>query len=294
MQLKVISPLATRHSALIKEALREAVFDLQAAHVESASLDARMLLEHATGMSREQLLFHMDDALNAQQLARYRELVGRRLARQPMAQIIGRREFFGRDFAVSHATLDPRPDSETLIEAILKRVRSRTAPFRILDLGTGTGCLLLTLLSEFPNATGIAVDISEEALKIARQNAMLLGLESRAEFVSSHWCMQVEGMFDIIISNPPYIPTCDITELAPEVANHEPKLALDGGADGLNCYRAIVASLPNYLSDSGMAVLELGIGQQAAVEALAEENQLKTVGVAHDLNGIARAIIITH
>ncbi len=277
-----------------KEALREAVFDLQGAHVESASLDARMLLEHATGMSREQLLFHMDDMLSAQHLAQYRELIGRRLARQPMAQIIGRREFFGRDFAVSQATLDPRPDSETLIEAILKRVRSRSAPFRILDLGTGTGCLLLTLLSEFSNATGVAVDISEEALRIARQNAALLGLESRAQFVSSHWCMQVEGKFDIIISNPPYIPTCDISELAPEVANHEPKLALDGGTDGLNCYRAIVASLPGYLSSHGMAVLELGMGQQAAVENLVHENNLKTVGVAHDLQGIARAIVITH
>jgi release factor glutamine methyltransferase len=278
----------------MKEALREAVMELQAAHVETSSLDARMLLEHATGLSREQLLFRMDDLLSADQLSHYRLLVDRRVARQPMAQILGKREFFGLTFNVTSSVLDPRPDSETLIEAVVKRVRDRKAPLRILDLGTGTGCLLLTLLYEFPNATGVAVDISSEALAVAKQNAVLLGLQSRAEFVSSHWCMQVDGTFDIIISNPPYIPTRDITELAPEVANHEPKLALDGGADGLSCYRVIVASLPSYLGNNGIAVLELGMGQQAAVEALAAEHNLTVAGVAHDLQGIARALVLTH
>jgi release factor glutamine methyltransferase len=278
----------------MKEALREGVKALQAAHVESASLDGRMLLEHATGMSREQLLFKLDDVISANHLAHYRNLIDRRAHRQPMSHIVGQREFFGLSFRVTPSVLDPRADSETLIEAVSKRVKDRKAPLRILDLGTGTGCLLLTLLYEFPNATGVAVDISDEALKVAQHNALALGLQSRAEFIASHWCMQVEGTFDIIISNPPYIPTADIGTLAPEVANFEPKLALDGGADGLSCYRAIVASLPKVLNRGGIAVLELGMGQLAAVETLALEHQLTPIGAAHDLQGIARCLILTH
>jgi len=277
-----------------KEALREAVMALQAAHVETASLDARLLLEHATGMSREQTLFRMDDILSQQQLTLYRRLIDRRAHRQPVAQIIGRREFFGLTFKVNSSVLDPRPDSETLIESIIKRVRDRKAPLRILDLGTGTGCLLLTLLYEFPNATGVGVDISDEALKVAQGNAVSLGLQSRAEFMASHWCMRVAGTFDIVISNPPYIPTDDIAELAPEVANWEPKLALDGGADGMSCYRAIVASLRGSLNPGGIAALELGMGQLPAVEALAQENGLTPTGVGYDIQGIPRCLILTY
>ncbi len=277
-----------------KEALRESVKTLQAAHIESASLDARLLLEHATGFSREQLLFKMDELLTPPQAETYRALVARRANRQPMAQIIGRREFFGLTFKVTPSVLDPRPDSETLIEAVLRRLKDKQAPLSILDLGTGSGCLLLALLYEFQNATGTGVDISEDALKVARENALHLGLQSRAKFLTSHWCMQVEDTFDIIISNPPYIPTGDILDLQPEVSDHEPKLALDGGADGLSCYRAIVASLANHLAEGGLAVIELGFGQQLAVETLVQENGLHVAGIAHDLQGIARAILITH
>lgn len=277
-----------------KEALREAVRTLQAAHVETASLDARLLLEHALGLSREQLLIRIDDVLTPQQLEYFHTLINARAKRQPIAQIIGRREFFGLTFKVTPNVLDPRPDSETLIEALIKRCKNRQAPLKILDLGTGTGCLLLALLYEFPHATGTGVDISAEALRVARENAIQLGLQSRVNLVISHWCMQVEGTFDIIVSNPPYIPSADIAGLAPEVAEYEPKLALDGGADGLNCYRAIVASLPQRLAKGGIAALELGFGQQAAVEALAAENGLKTLGVACDMQGIARCILLTH
>lgn len=277
-----------------KEALREGVKALQAAHIESASLDARLLLEHALGVTREQLLFKMDTMLSPEQADYFRALIAKRITHQPIAQILERREFFGLTFRVTPDVLDPRPDSETLIEVALKRGKDRNHPFRILDLGTGTGCLLLTLLYEFPHATGIGVDISDAALKIAGENAARLGLHARASFLPSHWCMQVEGRFDIIISNPPYIPTADIVQLAPEVAQFEPKLALDGGADGLNCYRVIIASLPRHLAQDGFAVLELGFGQQPAVEALVKEHGLRVAGTARDIHGIVRCVIITH
>lgn len=294
MPLMNIAAFASRQPTLVREALRTAVLDLQAAHVESASLDARVLLEHALGMSREQLLIKADEMMTAAQYEYYRTLVGMRMRRQPVAQIIGRREFFGLTFKVTPQVLDPRPDSETLIEAVSRRQRDRAAPLRVLDLGTGSGCLLLTLLYEFPNATGTGVDISPDALAVAQENAMRLGLQSRVQFVQSHWCMQVAGEFNVIISNPPYIPTADIAGLAPEVSGHEPKLALDGGADGLNCYRVVVASIKQHLAQDGFAVLELGIGQQQAVEELALQNGLKPAGIAHDIQGIARALIMTH
>lgn len=278
----------------IKEALREAVGLLQAARIESGSLDARLLLEHATGFSREQLLFKMDDLLPPAHGEAYRALVAERARRRPMAQIIGKREFFGLSFKVTQDVLDPRPDSETLVEAVLKRVKDKQAPLSVLDLGTGSGCLLLALLYELKNAAGTGADISEEALSVARENAMHLGLQSRAKFIASHWCMQVDSTFDIIVSNPPYIPTHDIADLEPEVSQFEPRIALDGGADGLSCYRAIIASLPGHLAANGLAALEIGIGQQAEVEELVRHNGLKVSSVAYDLHGIARCVLITH
>lgn len=277
-----------------KEALREAVRTLQAAHVESASLDARLLLEHTLGLSREQLLARIDDALTAAQAGHFRTLIAKRARRQPITHIIGRREFFGLSFKVTPAVLDPRPDSETLIEALLRRHKDRSVPLRILDLGTGTGCLLLTLLYEYPRATGVGVDISPEALAVAQENATNLGLQSRVEFLTSHWCMNVTGAFDVIVSNPPYIPTGDIAGLAPEVSQYEPKQALDGGADGLACYRAIVASLAAHLAPGGVAAIELGMGQQAAVETLAAGHGLTVAGVIQDMQGIPRCMMITH
>lgn len=294
MLLKSFSARSTQHSSLIKEALREAVKTLQGAHVETASLDARMLLEYVLGLSREQLLFKLDDRMNAIQVDHFYALVARRAERQPIAQIIGKREFFGLSFRVTQDVLDPRPDSETLVEAVLKRCKNKQAPLRILDLGTGTGCLLLSLLYELPAATGVGVDISDAGLKIAQENALRLGLQLRAQFTHSHWCMQVEGEFDIIVSNPPYIPTADIAALPPEVAEYEPRLALDGGADGMNCYRAIAASLGAHLKPGGIAALELGFGQQLAVETIVKANHLKIAGVAHDLQGVARCLLITH
>ena len=275
-----------------KQALLSSVLELQRAHVVSASLDARMLLEQVLGVSREQLLVSMDNELTNAQHAEYQRLTSLRAERRPMAQILGRREFWGMEFNVSEATLDPRPDSETLIEAVLERVADRAAPLKILDLGTGTGCLMLSLLRELPSASATAVDICPAALDVARSNALSLGLSGRVQFLGSNWCEHVSGSFDIVISNPPYIPTQDIEALEPEVSQYEPRLALDGGKDGLDCYRIIVGKLPQLLADGGFAALEIGIGQQNALELLTQQSGLKLAAVKKDLGGIPRVVVI--
>ncbi len=279
---------------LAREALRWAVLRLQQEKIESASLDARILLEHVLGVSREELLFSLDLVITSEQYARLEMLVEKRIKRQPIAQIIGKREFWGIDFAVSENTLDPRPDSETLIEYVLERIKNRAAALRILDLGTGTGCLLLSLLSELPAAKATGVDCCEKALLVAKENAMALGFSGRVEFVHSDWCKNISGEFDIIISNPPYIPTDVIPTLAPEVSQFEPMLALDGGKDGFDCYRKIIEYLPKFMVKDGFAAFELGIGQQRGMEKLAIENCLEVVGIRHDLGGVARCIILQH
>jgi release factor glutamine methyltransferase len=278
-----------------RDALHLAALRLREAGVESAALDARLLLEYVLQVSREELLFSLDLAMTSVQYNRLEGLIAERVKRKPIAQIIEKREFWGLDFVVSGATLDPRPDSETLIEAVLARVENRNSALKLLDLGTGTGCLLLSLLSELPVARGVGVDISKDALEIARQNAKKLGLFARANFIRSDWGNDlVENgaeKYDIIVSNPPYIPSNEIAALAPEVAEFEPKLALDGGISGLDCYRVIIRELPNLLVNSGFAVLEIGMGQESEIEKIAAENGLKMVGVYNDLAGIIRCLM---
>ena len=235
-------------STTVKDVLREAVIALQAAKIESASLDARLLLQHALRITREQLLMTMEQPLTGEQEAHYRRLIAARAKRQPVAQLIEKREFFGLEFRVTPDTLDPRPDSETLVECVLERCPDREKQYRILDLGTGTGCLLLSLLNVFSNATAIGVDISDAAIAVARENTIRFGMQSRVAFLASHWCEKLAGSFDIIVANPPYIPSKSIESLSPEVAQYEPRLALDGGEDGLGCYRDIMRDLPRVLA----------------------------------------------
>jgi release factor glutamine methyltransferase len=297
-----------------KDALRLAVLELQRADIASASLDARLLLQHVLGVSREQLLADDRLVMTSQQEAHYQDLITRRIRRQPVSQLVGKREFWGMSFCVSESTLDPRPDSETLIEAVLKRVKDRSGSHRLLDLGTGTGCLLLSLLNEYPNATGLGVDICEKALAVAQQNAsapygagqqgkvagirhldvMSAGIEKRARFLQSRWADAVEGEFDIIVSNPPYIRSGDIAALAPEVRDYEPHLALDGGVDGLDCYREIMRELPRLLAKDGIAAFEIGFGQQRDLQAIVEENGLQVAGMKEDLAGIVRCVLVHH
>ena len=274
------------------DALRMAVLALQQAKIETASLDARLLLQHVLGVSFEQWLAGDIVSLTPKQYADYQDVIDMRRCRKPLAQIIGKRQFWDHEFKVTSATLDPRPDSEALIEAVLEKIPNHDAPLRILDLGTGTGCLLLTLLGLFAKATGTGVDISEAALKVAAENAAKLQLQDRAHFMQSCWGEKVEGMFDIVISNPPYIPTKTIATLAPEVRNFEPMGALDGGEDGLDCYRDLMPQIKTLLAPQGIAVLEIGIGQESALKQLIAGSSLHHAGTKSDLGGIPRCVVI--
>lgn len=278
-----------------QEALRQAIRTLQAAHVQSASLDARILLQHVLGINHEQWVASPTVDMTSEQATTYESFIVRRAEREPIAHITGKREFWSMDFKVTNATLDPRPDSETIIEALLQRVADKQAPLEILDLGTGTGCLLLALLKELPNAHGTGIDLSREAMAVAQENAMSLGLSARASFHHGNWCDGLgEKKFDIIVSNPPYIPSSSIKSLAPEVAQFEPKLALDGGIDGLDCYRKIIVALPAILNIDGIAAFEVGAGQIQMVADIASENGLQLEGMRKDMQGIPRCLLLKH
>ena len=269
----------------VREALRHGAALLEAAGVDNPGLDARLLLGHATGLPRETLL---REPLRVIDPVPYKALVARRAAHEPLALILGRQEFWSLDFIVSPATLIPRADSETLIEAALAAMPERRQVRTILDLGTGTGCLLLAALTEFASAWGLGVDRSAEVVALASRNANALGLATRAAFICGNWADAVAARFDLVLSNPPYIPSADIAGLMPEVALHEPGRALDGGHDGLDAYRCILAALPGLLAPGGVAILELGIGQADAVAALAG----RPVAFRADLGGVRRAIVV--
>lgn len=277
-------PAALRASQLLEWGAKR----LQEADIDSALLDARLLMQHALGLSREALL-REDVAVSDSGVTLYDALIARRVKREPVAKIIGKRSFWKHEFLVGAATLDPRPDSETLVQAALFH---RTQPVqRVLDMGTGTGCLLLSLLHEYPQAQGVGVDISEQALALARENARLLGLEHRVSFQISDWCAQAEGSFDIIVCNPPYIAQRDADTLMPEVRKYDPFIALFGGEDGLDAYRSLLPQAARHLAEGGLVILELGAEQADAVAGLAAEAGLKEVARCPDLAGTMRALV---
>jgi len=278
--------------------LRDAAVALTAAGIDNVRFEARLLLGQAAGLSVEQLVARGSDPVPAGVAVAMRELTGRRVRREPMAYILGEREFWGLPFKVSPAVLVPRPDSETLIEAALDLLPERERPLRILDLGVGSGCLLLTLLREYPKATGVGVDASPEALAIAGENAGMLGVASRARLMvddwrQAGWTDRLGGPFDLLVSNPPYIETAAIAGLEPEVARHDPALALDGGADGLEAYRALADQAPAHLAPGGRIALELGAGQAAVVTALFAARGFSVSELRADLGGIDRALLLT-
>jgi release factor glutamine methyltransferase len=255
---------------------------------DNPRLEARLLLAHALGVTRNDLIREPQRTVDP---GPYQALLTRRIAHEPIALITGHREFWSLDFLVSPATLIPRPDSETVIAAALAAFADRSPPQRILDLGTGTGCLLLALLTEFPSAYGIGLDIAPDAASLARTNATRLGLSDRSAFAVSDWTNPVTGRFDLIVSNPPYIPGADIACLMPEVAHHEPRSALDGGPDGYDAYRTILPNLADHVAANGVVVLELGQGQAHYVAELAHSAGWQTE-FHLDLGDIRRAIVL--
>jgi release factor glutamine methyltransferase len=269
---------------IFADALRLGAEMLAAAGIDGARREARLLLAHLQGLPAGAL----PDQGAAVDAERFAALLARRAAREPMAYIIGRQGFWTFDLEVSPATLIPRADTETLIEAALA-LKPRDSVRRMLDLGTGSGALLLAALTEYPGAWGVGVDRAPAAAALAARNARAIGLADRALLLCGDWATALTGRFDLVLSNPPYIEHAAVAGLMPEVAMHEPMLALDGGADGLQAYRSIVAALPGLLAPGGVAVLELGQGQAPAVIAMARAAGLDGPPARCDLAGIARA-----
>lgn len=261
---------------------------LSDAGIPDAARDARRLLAHVLGVAPGRLTLVLPDPVEAGPASRYETLIARRAAREPVSHLTGRREFYGRAFHVTSDVLDPRPETETLVAEAL------SAPFaRVLDLGTGTGCILLTLLAERTAATGIGTDLSEAALAVATRNRDALGLEGRATLGQGSWFEALpvgSGPFDLIVSNPPYIALDEMAGLSPEVRDHEPHMALTDGGDGLAAYRAITRDAPAHLAPGGRLMVEIGPTQGPAVAALMTGAGLADVRVLQDLDGRDRVV----
>ncbi|HRW60545.1 MAG TPA: peptide chain release factor N(5)-glutamine methyltransferase [Defluviicoccus sp.] len=277
-------------AATIGQALAAARLRLREVGIPDAGLDARVLVGQALGLSASDLIGHPERALTDAGRQRIEALLDRRLRREPVAYITGGREFWSLPLSVTPAALIPRPDSETLIEAVLDDVGDRSAPLRIVDLGTGSGCLVLALLHELANATAVAVDRSGAALHLARMNALALGLANRLRFVASDWTSALAGPFDIVVTNPPYVATAEWPGLAPEIRLFEPQAALLGGDDGLSAYRRIVPDLPRILAPQGRAYLECGHDQGDRIAELLRGHGFAAITVQADLGGRARCI----
>jgi len=302
--MPVPEPILAERTAMQTKSLRELVREasrlLAQAGVEGPERDARLLAAAAIGCSPGELIAHPDRVADEAACRRLAEFVRRRCAREPVSRILGAREFYGRSFALSSATLDPRPDSETLIEAALALVDAkgwRERPLRILDVGTGSGCLLLTLLAELPHATGVGTDIEQLALDLAAVNArhsdISGAIERRCAFLRADALEGVEGPFDLLVCNPPYIRSGDIAGLEPEVRAFDPPAALDGGPDGLHIYRRIIPALTRVVP-CGFAIFEVGAGQADAVtEMLRSSTGLSRQGAVRrhaDLGGHTRCV----
>jgi release factor glutamine methyltransferase len=277
----------------IQDVRRALAARFSAAGIESPELDARLLLGAALGLDLTGLIVAAERPLAEQEAARLETFAARRLQGEPVARILAVKEFWGLPLKLSHATLVPRPDTETVVELALEALRSMPLPHgaRIADLGTGSGAILLALLHELPDATGVGTDTSVAALKAAKANATALGLLRRARFVACDYAAALRGPFELVVSNPPYIRTADIQGLAGEVRNHDPLAALDGGVDGLDAYRRLIPQAAGLLVPGGVLAVETGYDQSAPVAALMAAEGLTVDGPARtDLGGVLRAV----
>ena len=274
----------------VEEVRRALGLAFRSAGLDTPDLDARILVGHALALDHAQLVAAAARPLVENEASQIAALQARRIAGEPVARIVGTREFWGLPLIVTPAVLVPRPETETVVELALSLVGAdRTRQLRIADLGTGSGAIFLALLFELPKAFGVGTDVSVNALDVARRNAERLGLADRAQFLVSNYGAELAGSFDLVVSNPPYIATREIATLAAEVRDHDPRLALDGGTDGLDAYRAIAADARRLIG-SGHLVVEIGAGQQDDVEHLFAKKGLAIAAVRHDLSGTARAV----
>jgi release factor glutamine methyltransferase len=265
---------------------------LDKAGIESPALDARLLVGHVLALDHGRLIAQGTRLLSADERARLAALAARRLAGEPVARILGVREFFGLPFALSRAALVPRPETECVVEAAIAAVAERRdTPLRIADLGTGSGAILLALLHELPQAQGLGTDRDAQALATARDNARALTLDARAVFAVADFGAPLSGGFDLVVSNPPYIESATIELLPREVRDFDPRLALDGGADGLAAYRTIAAQAAALLAAGGALVVEIGRGQERDVQAVFAAQGLRLADFRRDLSGIVRALV---
>ncbi len=275
----------------IASIIAEAAAMLAASGFDEPRRRARRVVAAALDLSASEVFAHAERTLADGERNRVAALLARIAAHEPLSRALGRREFWGLEFALSADAFDPRPETETVVEAVLARLAERRRDYRILDLGTGSGCLLLALLSELPAATGVGVDLAPGAAKTAAANAATLGLVDRAVIVVGNWAEAIAGRFDAIVANPPYIATAAIAQLPREVREHDPRRALDGGPDGLDPYRAIAADLPRLLAPGGVFAAELGAGQDAAVAEILGRHGLCVEALIGDLAGIPRCIV---
>jgi len=282
--------------ATVAAALAAAAARLERAAIAEPRREARLILALALDRDPGWVLGHPEHTLGGASLARFEGLIGRRARHEPFSRLKGSREFWSLDFALSAATLDPRPDSETLIEAALALLPDRRAALSVVDLGTGSGCLLLALLSELPNATGLGIDILPGAVNTAQRNAETLGLAARSRFAVADWRHGlIAEEVDVILANPPYIPFDEVPHLSPEIRDFDPGVALDGGKDGLDAYRALGPAITaGLLARHGFAAFEVGTGQAVRAAGILEESGLKIKEIRRDLAGIERCIIAAH
>jgi len=275
----------------VADAIAAAQRAFAAAGLPTPRLDAELLIAHARGCARAELAWRRREPLAAETRTAIAALVERRLRREPVARILGSRDFWAHRFALSPAVLDPRPETETLVEAALVHMTDAGRSYRILDLGTGSGALLVSLLAERPRATGVGIDIEAAAVAIAAANAAAAGVAPRARFVVGDWGAALAARFDVVVCNPPYVAQPDLDRLAPEVG-YDPRRALDGGCDGLDGYRQLAPATPALLARGAAAFVELGFGQRDAVAALFAAAGARVVAVHADLAGIDRCLVV--
>jgi release factor glutamine methyltransferase len=286
-------PSSSTEPNILADFINAAAIRLAQAGIESAAIDARLLIAHGLTLDRAALISQSKRVLTKGEIEQLDKLVTRRIKHESVARIIGSREFWSLNFGLNEATLEPRPDSETVVQVVSDIVKKWQKLPRLLDLGTGSGCLLLSLLKEIPHSMGLGIDIAPRAIEQAQANAKILRLHERAKFQTGNWFVGLTEKFDVIVSNPPYIIRKDIDQLMPEVRNFDPLVALDGGVDGLNAYRHLVPAAKAHLKPGGLIAFEIGAGQAYDVATLLSNAGYQDIESHDDLSGNQRCITAT-